>query len=187
MSHRRIRKIKNRKHQILLSRKGNRRKSRLRSLGQKRIQSKRQPIKRGRVVSIKDTKLGNEFCPQMLLEYSSLFPHIELHIHEEIRNFPREQLVKIVLVLGRNYGTYKISDLKEKPFFSYSTDSYRDRMERIATYIVQKGYSPDKVSYACERTLLEVLKLVFSVVPEDSHATYEDWDAENNKVILWTP
>ena len=138
MSHRRIRKIKNRKHQILLSRKGNRRKSRLRSLGQKRIQSKRQPIKRGRVVSIKDTKLGNEFCPQMLLEYSSLFPHIELHIHEEIRNFPREQLVKIVLVLGRNYGTYKISDLKEKPFFSYSTDSYRDRMERIATYIVQK-------------------------------------------------
>ena len=178
MSHRRIRKIKNRKHQILLSRKGNRRKSHLRSLGQKRIQSKRQPIKRGRVVSIKDTKLGNEFCPQMLLEYSSLFPHIELHIHEEIRNFPREQLVKIVLVLGRNYGTYKISDLKEKPFFSYSTDSYRDRMERIATYIVQKGYSPDKVSYACERTLLEFLKLVFSAVPKDSHTTYEDWDAE---------
>ncbi|MEE1080365.1 MAG: hypothetical protein U0L19_04480 [Bacteroidales bacterium] len=178
MSHRRIRKIKNRKHQILLSRKGNRRKRRFRSLCQKRIQSKRQPIKQGRVVSIKDTKLGNEFCPQMLLEYSSLFPHEELNIHEEISNFPREQLVKIVFVLGRNYGTYKISDLQEKPFFSYSTDLYRDRMERIATYIVQKGYSPDKVSYACERTLLEFLKLVFSVVPEDSHATYEDWDAE---------
>ena len=178
MSHRRIRKIKNRKHQILLSRKGNRRKRRFRSLCQKRIQNKRQPIKQGRVVSIKDTKLGNEFCPLMLLEYSSLFPHEELNIHEEISNFPREQLVKIVFVLGRNYGTYKISDLQEKPFFSYSTDLYRDRMERIATYIVQKGYSPDKVSYACERTLLEFLKLVFSVVPEDSHATYEDWDAE---------
>lgn len=178
MSHRRIRKIKNRKHQILLSRKGNRRKRRFRSLCQKRIQNKRQPIKQGRVVSIKDTKLGNEFCPLMLLEYSSLFPHEELNIHEEISNFPREQLVKIVFVLGRNYGTYKISDLQEKPFFSYSTDLYRDRMERIATYIVQKGYSPDKVSYACERTLLEFLKLVFSVVPEDNHATYEDWDAE---------
>ena len=114
----------------------------------------------------------------MLLEYSSLFPHEELNIREEISNFTREQLVKIVFVLGRNYGTYKISDLQEKPFFSYSTDLYRDRMDRIATYIVQNGYSPDKVSYACERTLLEFLKLVFSVVPEDSHATYEDWDAE---------
>ena len=162
----------------MLSRKGNRRKRRFRSLCQKRIQSKRQPIKRGRVISIKDTKLGNEFCPQMLLEYSSLFPHEELNIHEEIRNFPREQLVKIVFVLGRNYGTYKISDLQEKPFFSYFTDSYRDRMGKIATYIVQSGYSPDKVSYACERTLLEFLKLVFGVAPEDSHVTYEDWDAE---------
>lgn len=117
MSHRRIRKIKNRKHQILLSRKGNRRKRRFRSLCQKRIQSKRQPIKQGRVVSIKDTKLGNEFCPQMLLEYSSLFPHEELNIHEEISNFPREQLVKIVFVLGRNYGTYKISDLPRETIF----------------------------------------------------------------------
>lgn len=86
--------------------------------------------------------------------------------------------MKIVLVLGRNYGTYKISDLQEKPFFSYSTDLYRDRMERIATYIVKNRYSPDKVSYACERTLLEFLKLTFSVVPEDNHASFEDWEAE---------
>ena len=114
----------------------------------------------------------------MLLEYTSLFSEGGLNLNEEIRNFPREQLVKIVLVLGRNYGTYKISDLQEKPFFSYSTDLYRDRMERITTYIVQNGYSPDKVSYACERTLLEFLKLVFSVAPEDSHETYDDWDAE---------
>jgi len=178
MSHRRIRKIKNRKHQILLSRKGNRRKGCFRGHSRKRIWSKRQPLKQGRVVSIKDAKLGNEFCPQMLLEYSSLFPERGLILNEEIRNFPRKQLVKIILVLGRNYGTYRISDLQEKPFFSYFTDLCRDRMERIDTYIVQKGYSSDKVSYACERTLLEFLKLVFSVAPEDSHATYEDWDAE---------
>ncbi len=178
MNHRRIRKIKNRKHQIHLSRKGNKRKRRSRSHSRKRIRSKGQLLKRGRVVSIKDTKLGNEFCPQMLLEYTSLFSEGGLNLNEEIRNFPREQLVKIVLVLGRNYGTYKISDLQEKPFFSYSTDLYRDRMERITTYIVQNGYSPDKVSYACERTLLEFLKLVFSVAPEDCHETYEDWDAE---------
>lgn len=178
MSHRRIRKIKNRKHQILLSKKGNRRKHRFRIHSQKRIQSMHQSIKRGRVVSIKDTKLGNEFCPQMLLEYSSLFPERGLNLNEEIRNFPRNQLVQIVLVLGRNYGTYKISDLQKKPFFSYSTDLYRDRMERIATYMVKKEISPDKVLYACERTLLEFLKLVFSVAPEDCYETYEDWDAE---------
>lgn len=178
MGYRRIRKIKNRKHQILLSIKGNKRKHRFRINSKNRVQSKRQPIKRGKVVCIKDKKLGNEFCPQILLEYSSLFPEREMNLNEEIRNFPREQLIKIVLVLGRNYGTYKISDLKEKPFFSYSTDLYRDRMERIATHIVQKGYTPDKVSYACERTLLEFLKLVFSVAPGDNRTTYKDWDAE---------
>ena len=178
MSNRRIRKIKNRKHQILLSKKWNSKKRRIGSHSQKINQSKRQPIKRGRVNSIKDTKSGNEFCLQRLLEYSSLFPHAEFNILEEIRNFPREQLVRIVLVLVRNYGTYKISDLQEKPFFSYSTDLYWDRMDRIATYIDRTGYSPDKVSYACERTLLEFLKLVFSVAPEDCHATYEDRIAE---------
>ena len=161
-----------------MSRKGNRKKRRLRCYRQERTLSKRQPLKQGRIVSIKDMKLGNEFCPQMLLEFSSLFPERQLNIKHEIRNFPREQLVKIVLVLGHNYGTYKISDLQKKPFFSYTTDLYRDRMERITTYIAQKGYTPDKVSYACERTLLEFLKLVFSVAPEDSNATYEDWDAE---------
>lgn len=170
--------IKEQKAAVPIVKKGNRRKHRVRSHKQKRTQSKRLPLKHGRIVSIKDTKLGNEFCPQMLLEYSSLFPERGLILNEEIRNFPRKQLVKIVLVLGRNYGTYRISDLQEKPFFSYFTDLYRDRMERIDTYIVQKGYSPDKVSYACERTLLEFLKLVFSVAPENSHATYEDWDAE---------
>ena len=150
-SHRRIRKIRNRKHQIMLSRKGNKRKRLLKNQSRKVIQSKYQSQNRGRIVCIKDMKLGNEFCPQMLLEYSSLFPERQLNIKQEIRNFPREQLVKFVLLLGRNYGTYKVSDLQKRPFFSYSTNLYRDRKERITTYIVQKRYSPDKVSYACER------------------------------------
>lgn len=178
MSHRRKRKIKNKKHQILLAKKGNRRKRHPQSRRQKHTQSNYQLLKRRKIVSIKDTKLGNEFYAQMLLEYSSVFPEKELNISEEIRHFPREQLVKIAFVLGRNFGTYKISDLKKKPFFSYNTDLYRDRMDRITTYLVQNGYSPDRVSYACERTLLEFLKLVFSIVPEEFNARYEDWVAE---------
>lgn len=178
MGYRRIRKIKNRKHQILLSRKGNRRRRHFINHGRKKILSKRQLLKRGKIVSIKDTKLGNEFSPQMLLEFSSLFPERKLNINEEIRNFPREQLVKIVLVLGHNFGTYKISDLEEKPFFSYSTDLCRSRMHRISIYMKRTGYSPDKISYACERTLLEFLKLIFSVTPEECNAKYEDWETE---------
>lgn len=171
------RKIKNRKHQIILARKGNR-KERCSRNPRKKTQSKCKLLKHIRFVGVEDTKLSKEFRPQLLLKYSSLYPERKLDINEEIRKFPREQLVNIVLVLGRNFGFFRISDLIERSFFSYDTNLCRDRMDRIAIYTKQCGYSLNNILYACERTLLEFLKSIFSVAPEECNKQYEDWEAE---------
>lgn len=84
----------------------------------------------------------------------------------------------MVLVLGRNYGMCKISDMKDKPFFSYLSRPYEKRMEQIANYIARNNTSPENVSYACHRTFLEFLKLVFGVKSELRKAEYEDYIAE---------
>lgn len=188
-SHNQIRKIKNKKHQILLTKKGikKRKYKGLISLGAIDIDSSYSiPYSQKHVntaagystdrnVSILDSKTGQEFCLQLLMEYSSLFPGRTLNIKEEILHFSREMLVKMVLVLGRNYGMCKISDMKDKPFFSYLSRPYEKRMEQIANYIARNNTSPENVSYACHRTFLEFLKLVFGVKSELCKAEYEDY------------
>lgn len=191
-SHSQIRKIKNRRHQILLAIKGvkKRKHKNLVSLGTIDIDNSSSiPYSRkyantatgyrtDRNVRILDSKTGQEFGIQLLMEYSSLFPGRTLNIKEEIVHFSREMLVKMVLVLGRNYGMCKISDMKDKPFFSYLSRPYEKRMEQIAKYIVRNNTSPENVSYACHRTFLEFLKLIFGVKPELCKTEYEDYIAE---------
>lgn len=191
-SHSQIRKIKNRRHQILLAIKGvkKRKHKNLVSLGTIDIDNSSSiPYSRkyantatgyrtDRNVRILDSKTGQEFGIQLLMEYSSLFPGRTLNIKEEIVHFSREMLVKMVLVLGRNYGMCKISDMKDKPFFSYLSRPYEKRMEQISKYIARNNTSSGNVSYACHRTFLEFLKLVFGVKPELCKAEYEDYIAE---------
>ena len=191
-SHSQIRKIKNRRHQILLAIKGvkKRKHKNLVSLGtididdscsipcSRKYANTRAACNADRKERILDPKTGQEFHIQLLIGYSSLFPGRTLNIKEEILHFSREMLVKMVLVLGRNYGMCKISDMKEKPFFSYLSLPMQKRMELIDKYIVRNNTSSEKVSYACHRTFLEFLKLVFGVKPELCKAKYEDYIAE---------
>lgn len=191
-SHSQIRKIKNRRHQILLAIKGvkKRKHKNLVSLGtiniddscpilySRKYANTRAVYNTGREVRILDPQTGQEICLQLLMEYSSLFPGRTLNIKEEILHFSREMLIKMVLVLGRNYGMCKISDMKDKPFFSYLSRPYEKRMEQIKKYIVRNNTSPEKVSYASHRTFLEFLKLVFGINPELCKAKYEDYIAE---------
>ncbi|WP_163178239.1 hypothetical protein [Bacteroides sp. 51] len=191
-SHNQIRKIKNKKHQILLAKKGiKKRKNKglmyLRTVNineshsigysrkHKNTAARHNTDRNAKIV---DPKTGKEFHIQFIMEYSSLFPGRTLNIKEEILHFPREMLIKMVLVLGRNYGMCKISDMKDKPFFSYLSRPYEKRMELIAKYIVRNNTSPEKVSYANQRTFLEFLKLVFGVKPELCKTGYEDYIAE---------
>lgn len=129
-------------------------------------------------VNILDPQTKREIGLQLLMGYSSLFPNKTLNIKDEIQHFSREMLIKMVFVLGRNYGMCKISDMKNKPFFSYDSQPYKVRMEKIAKYIAEHDTLPEKVSYACNRTFLEFLKLVFGVKSEQCKAKYEDYIAE---------
>lgn len=178
--YRQIRKIKNRKFQILLSIKGIRKaKHKKRGLlkcintnNLYHLSSCKENVR------IFDFQTKREFNLQLLIGYSALFPNKTLDIKNEILHFSREMLIKMIFVLGRNYRMCKISDMKDKPFFSYLSSLSKERMERIVKYIADNNTSPEKVSYACNRTFLEFLKLVFGVKSEQCTTKYEDYVAE---------
>lgn len=188
-SHSQIRKIKNKKHQILFTKKGVKKRKHKRVVSSMSIDidsSYYLPYSRQHVnmhstgpkKQILDPITGQEFSIPMLLGYSSLFPGKTLNIKEEILHFSREMLVKMVLILGRNYGMCKISDMKNRPFFSSRSRPYEIRMEQIAKYIAHNNTSPEEVYYTSYRTFLEFLKLVFGVKPELCKTKYEDYIAE---------
>lgn len=190
-SHSQIRKIKNKRRQILLTKKGMKKRKHKAFISLRTdvdssysIPYSRQHLKTTAACStdskikIVDPKTGEEFSIKLLMGYSSLFPGRTFNIKEEILNFSREMLVKMVFVLGRNYGMCRISDMKDKPFFSYLSHPYKRRMEQIDKYIDENKTSPEDVSYACHRTFLEFIKLVFGVKPELCKAKYEDYIAE---------
>ena len=132
----------------------------------------------GHELNLTDPQSDIEYKLQWLLEYSDLFPGKSLDVKEEIKNFSREELIKMVLVLGKNYGACKISDMEEKPFFSYLSDLYEQRMKAIYAYIIKNNTTPDNVSYACQRTFLEFLKLIFGTSIECFKPKYQGYIAE---------
>lgn len=185
-SHRIIRKYKNHRHQLRLVANGClRRKRKVSVIGNTIVlhEEYSAPHKAslrgyGRELKPLDPQSDIEYKLQLVLGYSNLFPGKPLDAKEEIKNFSREMLVKMVLVLGKNYGACKISDMKKKPFFSYQSDLYEERMKAIYAYIVQNSTTPDRVSYACQRTFLEFLKLVFGTPIECFNSKYKDYIAE---------
>ena len=108
-SHKSIRKLKNKKHQILCSLKGNIRRCYSRnkntrkknSLSESRREIYLENYNAKRII-MGDSKKGYEFHTQLLLEYSSLYPGKFLDIKKEIYNFSRNTLLRMVLVLGQN-------------------------------------------------------------------------------------
>ena len=185
MKHQRLRKIKNKKHNILCSIKGNRKKKKA---NKKRRNSSsylrrtsfntQQHVYRGKSISLTDTKSGNSFHPMLLLEYSNVYPWPKLDLIDEIKKFPREMLIKMILVLGRNFGKCLISEMDKHPFFSYLSEYSKERMGYVFNYIRREGKSPSCVSYSSTRTLLEFLKLTFGVLPKEQSGIYPDYIAE---------
>jgi len=181
-SARRIRIIKNKRHNIHLAIKGNHKRKKKR-LPKSRIKSKPKGTKstwhgHGKSIRLVDSTTNKEFVPIMLLEYSRVFPGKTIVLKDEIKHFSREMLIKMVLVLGKNYGRCFISDMPDKPFFSYSSPYTDERIKRVMTYIINNHSLPDKVSYACDKTFLEFLKLVFNVKENEENNIYPDYIAE---------
>lgn len=184
-SHKSIRKLKNKKHQILCSLKGNIRRCYSRnkntrkknSLSESRREIYLENYNAKRII-MGDSKKGYEFHTQLLLEYSSLYPGKFLDIKKEIYNFSRNTLLRMVLVLGQNYGLCRISDMEKKRFFSYKSELIDEMMHKIYNYIKRNKTLPYNVSYASQKTFLEFLKLIFSIRPELCHDKYNSYMAE---------
>lgn len=180
-SNRDIRKIKNKKHQISLSYKGTKiRKRKISVCNSAEIipidfscnSYTSTQIKKGHCIqkgfeNIVDPQTGKEIGIQLLLEYSALYPEKMLNLTEEIRFFSREELIDMFRSLVCHSGEWKVSDLTKEDFFSSGSKEFIDRMVRIQDYIKKNNTTPHNVSYACHRTLLEFLKLIFGVTPEE--------------------
>ena len=185
MKHRRIRRLKNKKHNILCSIKGSRkrkkanrkRKNTNHYLHNTSFNTHRQMYK-GESISITDCISGKSFHPLLLLEYTNVYPWQMLNLIDEIKKFSREMLIKMVLVLGRNFGKCLISDMDKHPFFSYMSQYSDERMRYVLEYIKREKKSPSSVSYSSTRTLLEFLKLTFGVSHKEQFEYYPDYIAE---------
>lgn len=175
MKHKNKRKIKNRRTQVHSAKKGAKKKNR-KSFSPQHSNNKHD--KNERIVSISDITTGNTYQTVLLLEYSMLFPGESIDILETIKNFSRERLIKIVFFLVKRYGLCRLSDMETTPFFSYNSELQKDRKKRISVFLRKQGYLPDMVSYAGERTLLELLKMIYSISPNECTNKYEDSIAE---------
>ena len=188
ITRRHVRKIKNRNHQILSSRKGVKKR-----LHVNVKQKYRDDIDFNFNKDDLDIPFGHYEAKSivigapskdpgihiiLLLEYSALFPQKSLDIKKEICNFSRNTLLRMVLVLGRNYGMCRISDMREKPFFSFLSDLSKIRMRCINEYLQRNRCTPYDVSYASSKTFLEFLRLIFSVKSEFCQDKYEPYIAE---------
>ena len=172
------RKKRNKRHQIHLVKKGQKKKKQTIIITASKSRGKSSFMNRDRIFRLKDSVTGNSVTIQQLLEYSLLFPGEVIDLHEEIRNYSRDTILRMALVLEKNYGLYRISDLETKPFFSYDSDLRQDRIRRIRLLLQKSGMLPELVSYACERTVLELLKLAFSVPVDGCGDKYDDYISE---------
>lgn len=184
-SHKSIRKLKNKNHQILCSLKGDIKRCHSKNKGICRKNSQSENCSEGNFVNNKakriimgDSRKGREYIAQLLLGYTSLFPGKTLDIKKEIYNFSRNTILQIVLIFGQKYGSCRISDMEEKPFFSYKSELSILRMQKIYNYIKRNEIIPYYVSYASPKTFLELLKLTFSVSPELCQDKYEPYIEE---------
>lgn len=184
-SHKSIRKLKNKNHQILCSLKGDIKRCHSKNKGICRKNSQSENCSEGNFVNYKakriimgDSRKGREYIAQLLLGYTSLFPGKTLDIKKEIYNFSRNTILQIVLIFGQKYGSCRISDMEEKPFFSYKSELSILRMQKIYNYIKRNEIIPYYVSYASPKTFLELLKLTFSVSPELCQDKYEPYIEE---------
>ena len=113
-----------------------------------------------------------------LLEYTKVFSGKYLDIKEEIKCFSRNTLLKVVFTLARDFNDFLISDMKGHPFFSYKSQYADERMRSIEQYIAVNGIDPNLIAYAGEKTLLELLKLTFSVEAQVQSDKYSKEVAE---------
>lgn len=131
-----------------------------------------------RNIQFKDPYSDHLVNATLLLEYSMIFPNQSFDIIDELKCFSRDTLINLIIKLSRDCGKWLISDMKVKPFFYTKSQYSIERIKKTLSYIEQNRYSQDNFAYASEKTLLELLKLVFSIKADEEQSIYPDYIAE---------
>lgn len=110
-----------------------------------------------------------------ILEYHDIFPEQEnVDIKAILKKYNREKLIRIVNVLSLNYGNAFMPD---STFFSeISRDKIGDLNQRFKFCAPDLQYQ--RICYCTQRTILELLRYIFTIPVEDYHDDGNEEDLE---------
>lgn len=119
---------------------------------------------------------------QKVLEYDDVFKGEPINIEELLKKYNREEIVKVVCVLGHSYGN---AFLQSSTFFSeISRKHIRLLNTKISSVLQTLGL--DDICYSTTKTSLELLRIAFSIPPNEYTNTGidEDFEYDMFRVIL---
>ena len=122
---------------------------------------------------------------EKILEFSDLFPEEHaLDIYTVLKQYNREHLVKCAHVLSNNFDKPQIPDLANT-FFSDISKKYIDNLNNRIIKL-QKVTGKKTFVYSTQRTVLELLRIVFDIAPSDykNNGKKEDFEFDMFRVIL---
>lgn len=126
-----------------------------------------------------------QYNVEKILEFKDVFPDEKKpDIIKVLKQYNREKLVRVVNVLGMNYGNAWIPDAKSTFFSEASADFVMELNGRFKRFIPDALHHPR--CYLTIRTILELLRYVFSIPANEYKDNGKDKNIERDlfKVIL---
>lgn len=110
--------------------------------------------------------------PQVIM-FSDFFPNEDLNVLNELKKYKRETLLKLVSILGLNFGN---ACFPEMQYFSQTNNYSRFVKNQFEDYKRKTGCS--SAYYCTYKTSLELLRYIFSIDYNDFNDTIALPDAE---------
>lgn len=123
-----------------------------------------------------------EITIQKVLEYDDVFKGESINIEELLKKYNREEIVKVVCVLGHSYEN---AYLQSSTFFSEISKKHYQQLNLKVSSALQK-LGVDDICYSTTKTSLELLRIAFSIPPNEYSNTGfdEDFEYDMFRVIL---
>lgn len=124
-----------------------------------------------------------EIVLQKILEYDDVFKDEPINIEDVLKKYSRELIVQGVCVLGHSYGN---AFLQRTTFFSEISKKHIQHLNtRISSALKKLGV--DDICFTTIKTSLELLRVAFSIPPNEYNhtGTNEDFEYDMFKVLLW--
>lgn len=127
--------------------------------------------------------MNKKIIIEKVLEYSDVFPDKkELDVFSVLKRYNRELLIKIVNVLGMNYGNAFMPDTTLFSEISYKrVQELKGRIELYAPHLKNNRFC-----YCTQRTILELLRYIFSIPVDEylDNGKKEDLEYDIFRIIL---